>query len=72
MAKCIQVVGQGVPSRCTDDEAFQIVERDGDGQYCSKSLWRKWYAPSPTFPEGREPHRTERLKQLMERSGHAS
>lgn len=58
MAKCIQLVGQGVPVRMTDDEAFQIVDREKDGQYCSKNLWREWYAPSKTFPEGREPART--------------
>jgi hypothetical protein len=41
--KCIQLVGQGVPVRVSDEEAFQIVVRDGDGQYCSKSFWREWY-----------------------------
>lgn len=55
MAKCFQVVGQGVPVRMSDDDAFQIVDRDKDGQYCSKKFWREWYAPSPTFPEGRTP-----------------
>jgi hypothetical protein len=43
MAKCVQVVGQGVPSRLSDDDAFQIVERDHDGQYCSKAIWRNFY-----------------------------
>jgi hypothetical protein len=37
MAKCIMVVGQGVPVRMSDDDAFQIVVRDGDGEYCPKS-----------------------------------
>jgi hypothetical protein len=44
MAKCIQVVGQGIPVRMSDDDAFQVVERDHDGQYCSKNVWRDWYA----------------------------
>ena len=47
MAKCFQVVGQGVPVRMSDEDAFQIVDRDKDGQYCSKKLWREWYAPIP-------------------------
>lgn len=43
MAKCIRVVGQGVPCRMSDDDAFQVVERDHDGEYCPKSFWREWY-----------------------------
>ena len=43
MAKCIQVVGQGIPVRMSDTDAFQVVVRDGDGQYCPKSMWRNWY-----------------------------
>lgn len=57
MAKCFQLVGQGVPVRTSDEDAFQIVDRDHDGQYCSKKLWRDWYAPSETFPGGRTPAR---------------
>lgn len=41
MAKCFQLVGQGVPVRMSDDDAFQIVEREFDGQYCPKSVWKK-------------------------------
>lgn len=41
MAKCFQVVGQGVPVRMSDANAFQIVDRDKDGQYCSKKLWKE-------------------------------
>jgi hypothetical protein len=40
VAKCFQVVGQGIPVRMSDDDAFQIVERDHDGQYCPKSVWK--------------------------------
>lgn len=40
MAKCVQIVGQGIPARVSDEDAFQIVDRDHDGQYCPKSVWR--------------------------------
>jgi hypothetical protein len=40
MAKCIRIVGQGVPVRMSDEDAFQVVERDHDGEYCSKAVWR--------------------------------
>jgi hypothetical protein len=42
MAKCIRVVGQGVPVRLSDDDAFAVV-RDGDGGYCAKEFWKVWY-----------------------------
>jgi hypothetical protein len=44
MSKCVQIVGQGIPVRFTNEDAFQIVERDKDGQYCSKRVWRDYYA----------------------------
>jgi len=40
MAKCFQVVGQGIPVRMSDEDAFQIVDRDRDGQYCPKHVWK--------------------------------
>ena len=43
MAKCIRIVGQGVPVRMSDEDAFQVVVRDGDGEYCSKRFWKDWY-----------------------------
>jgi hypothetical protein len=60
MAKCIRVVGQGVPVRMSDDDAFQVVERDHDGEYCSKRFWRAWHGPSAEFPNKvvREPVRS--------------
>ena len=51
MAKCLQVVGQGVPVRMSDDDAFQVVEREHDGQYCPKKLWREFYIPHDGFPQ---------------------
>lgn len=46
--KCIRVVGQGVPIRMSDEDAFQWVERDGDGEYCSKSFWKEWHKANGT------------------------
>lgn len=40
MAKCFQVVGQGVPVRMSDDDAHQVVVRDHDGEYCPKHVWK--------------------------------
>lgn len=45
--KCVRIVGQGVPVRLSDEDAFQIVERDLDGEYCSKSFWKQWYDERP-------------------------
>ena len=41
--KCVRVVGQGVPVRMPDAEAFALVHIMGDGDYCPKKLWREWY-----------------------------
>jgi hypothetical protein len=30
----------------SDEDAFQIVDRDKDGRYCSKKLWRDWHRPA--------------------------
>lgn len=51
MAKCFQVVGQGVPVRMSDEDAHQVVVRDGDGQYCPKHVWKE---------ERASPYRVER------------
>lgn len=42
--KCARIVGQGIPARMSDDDAFCIVELMGDGEYCSKSVWREHVA----------------------------
>lgn len=55
MAKCVQVVGQGIPIRVSDDFAIQLVRRDLDASYCPKRVWREFYKT-----HGREdtnPHR---------------
>lgn len=46
--KCVRVVGQGVPTRLSDEDAHTLVVVDGDGEYCSKAFWRDWYRKSPT------------------------
>jgi hypothetical protein len=30
----------------SDDDAFQVVERDHDGEYCSKNFFKKWWVPA--------------------------
>jgi hypothetical protein len=40
MAKCFCVVGQGVPVRMSDADAFEVVVRDRDGEYCPKHVWK--------------------------------
>ena len=50
MAKCIRVI-EGFPVRMSDEDAFQVVVRDGDGEYCSKRFWKAWYGPSAEFPD---------------------
>lgn len=52
MAKCFQLVGQGIPVRMSDEDAFQIVDRDGDGQYCSKTMWRERRASDYCVKQG--------------------
>jgi len=41
MAKCIRVVGQPGPVRVSDEDAFQVVERDRAGQYCPKHEFKR-------------------------------
>lgn len=52
MAKCFRVVGQGIPVRMSDEDAFQIVDRDGDGEYCPKSVIRARRATDYCIVEG--------------------
>lgn len=40
--KCVQMVGQGIPIRVTDAHAAEIVERDHDGQYCPKRVFKEY------------------------------
>lgn len=40
MAKCFRVVGQGIPVRMSDADAFEVVVRDHDGEYCPKHVWK--------------------------------
>jgi hypothetical protein len=52
MAKCFQLVGQGVPVRMSDADAFQVVVRDHDGQYCPKSVWKRERASAYRTKQG--------------------
>jgi hypothetical protein len=40
MAKCIEFK-PGWPARMSDEDAFQIVEREHKAQYCPKHVWRQ-------------------------------
>jgi hypothetical protein len=48
--KCVQVVGQGIPVRLSDDDAFQIVRRDFDGEYCPKRVFKEYRKSYPSHP----------------------
>lgn len=52
MAKCFQVVGQGIPVRMSDADAFQIVDREYDGQYCPKHVWKEHRASAYNVERG--------------------
>lgn len=55
MAKCFRVVGQGIPVRMSDEDAFQVVVRDHDGEYCPKRAWK----------EGRGTEDDNRIRKLV-------
>lgn len=40
--KCVRIIGQGIPVRLKDSEAYRIVEIEKDGEYCSKSFYKRW------------------------------
>lgn len=71
MAKCIRVVGQFVPVRMSDADAFQIVDRDHDGQYCPKSVWKRAYGEGERLIarlEGRNISKTSTLARNLQHS----
>ena len=41
--KCVQLVGQGVPVRVSDEDAYQLVVIDKDAEYCPKWIWKQHY-----------------------------
>lgn len=45
--KCVQIVGQGIPVRLTNEDARRVVEVDKDGQYCPKHVFKKFWAECP-------------------------
>lgn len=48
--KCVQVVGQGVPIRVSEDDAQALVNI-GDAQYCPRHVWREFYDHSTFWQE---------------------
>lgn len=48
--KCVQIVGQGVPVRLSNDDAHRVVAVEHDGQYCPKSVFKKYRAEHPDHP----------------------
>lgn len=46
--KCVRVVGQGVPVRMPSEYAYTLVEKDHDGEYCTKKFWRDWHRKAGT------------------------
>jgi hypothetical protein len=49
----VRLVGQGVPHCFSNADAFQIVHRDGDGEYCTKKFFREWRASYQDHPPRR-------------------
>lgn len=41
--KCVQIVGQGLPVRMSDEDARTIVVVDHDGEYCPKRVWKQFH-----------------------------
>lgn len=48
--KTIRLVGQGCPVRVSDAAAKRIVEKDLDGEYCPKSVYKEW-TKKPAYRE---------------------
>lgn len=42
MVKTVLKNGSDVPRRFSDDDAYQIVHVNHDGEYCSKQYWKKF------------------------------
>lgn len=47
--KCVRIVGQGVPVRLSNDDAFRIVHADKAGEYCTRKFFRDWHAATGTY-----------------------
>jgi hypothetical protein len=48
--KCVQVVGQGLPIRVSNDDAYRLVHIDHDAQYCPKSVFKAYRKDHPEHP----------------------
>ena len=50
--KCVQLVGQDIPVRLSNEDAHRIADMfgDHDGQYCPKSVFKKYRIEHPEHP----------------------
>lgn len=48
--KCVQIVGQGVPGRFSNEDAHRLVAIEHDGQYCPNRVFRAYRAAHPEHP----------------------
>lgn len=48
--KCIQLLGQGIPIRVTNDDADFLVRTDHDAEFCPKSVFKEYRKAHPEHP----------------------
>ena len=48
--KCVQIVGQGIPARLSNEDAHRLVAVEHDGQYCPKRVFKKYRVEHPDHP----------------------
>lgn len=48
--KCVQIVGQGIPGRYSNEDAHRLVAIDFDGQYCPKRVFKEYQKEHPEHP----------------------
>jgi hypothetical protein len=48
--KCVQIVGQGIPGRFSNEDAHRLVAIEHDGQYCPKRVFKEYRKAHPEHP----------------------
>ena len=48
--KCVQIVGQGIPARLSNEDAHRLVAIEHDGQYCPKRVFKEYRKAHPEHP----------------------
>jgi hypothetical protein len=48
--KCVQIVGQGIPGRFSNEDAHRLVAVEHDGQYCPKRVFKEHRKDHPEHP----------------------